>query len=240
MNLTIDNLDGNGSLDYSAALSADAPLKIERVLNQPSRCTGTLLLGGCFMPGADPGLTLPARRARIIVTSGSDTILFTGYIATEPEQVYSGFGIGGPVYRIAFTALSDEWLLDKQPAVLTASGFAVDGSTLLGALAERTAAGVLSTSTAIINPVGVFTPQAAAPFSATAAGIASASYGAYRAVNGALMLQPVGATTHAVNLDNPAAGEIVQPAALRAAMARELANDVTLTGETEPAAYVTE
>jgi len=37
--LTIDNLDGNGAIDYSATLCADAPPTIERVLNTPSRCT---------------------------------------------------------------------------------------------------------------------------------------------------------------------------------------------------------
>jgi len=46
MRLTIDNLDGTGPLDYSAALSADPPLKIDRVLNQLSRCTGALVLAG--------------------------------------------------------------------------------------------------------------------------------------------------------------------------------------------------
>ena len=31
MKVTIDNLDGAGAVDYSAALCADGPLKIERV-----------------------------------------------------------------------------------------------------------------------------------------------------------------------------------------------------------------
>ena len=240
MRITIDNLDGKGPLDYSAAVSADGPVKIERVLNQPSRCTGQLLFGGNFMPGANPNLPLPARRARVVVSADYGPVLFTGYIATEPEQVYAGFGIGGPVYRAAFTAFSDEWLLDKQAAVLTGDGFAVDGSTLLGALAERTVAGVLSTTATTTNPVGVFRPGEDASFSATAAGIASASYSAYHAISATLMLEPVGSTTHAIDLDNPAPGETVQPAALSIANARELANDVTVTGELEPAAYVTE
>jgi len=240
MRITIDNLDGNGPRDYSPALSADGPLKIERVLNQPSRCTGLLLFGGNFMPGADPGLPLPVRRARVVVSSQAGAVLFTGYIATEPEQVPVGMGIGGPVYRAEFTAFSDEWLLDKQPAVLTASGFAADGTTLLGALAERTAAGALSPPTGSTHPVGVFTPSPAAPFSTAAAGIASGAYAAYRAVGRALTLTPIGSATHTVDLDNPALGEAVQPASLRTANARELANDVTLSGELEPTAYVTE
>jgi len=240
MRITIDNLDGNGPRDYSPALSADGPLKIERVLNQPSRCTGLLLFGGNFMPAADPGLPLPARRARVVVSSQAGAVLFTGYIATEPEQVSVGMGIAGPVYRAEFTAFSDEWLLDKHPAVLTASGFAADGTRLLGALAERTAAGALSLPTGSTHSVGVFTPSPVAPFSTAAAGIASGAYAAYRAVGGALTLAPIGSATHTVDLDNPALGEAVQPASLRTANARELANDITLTGELEPAAYVTE
>ena len=65
MHITIDNLDGRGAIDYSAAILADTPLRIERVLNHPSRCTGSLLFGGNFMLGADPGLTLPLRHARV-------------------------------------------------------------------------------------------------------------------------------------------------------------------------------
>src|SRR4051812_32897885 len=121
MHITIDNLDGRGAVDYSAAISADTPLRIERVLNQPSRCTGSLLFGGNFMPGADPGLTLPLRHARVVVSSGSGAVLFPGSLATEPQQVPAGVGIGGPVYLAAFPAISDEWLLDRQATVLTAS-----------------------------------------------------------------------------------------------------------------------
>ena len=240
MHITIDNLDGRGAIDYSAAISGDVPFRIERVLNQPSRCTGSLLFGGNFMPGADPGLALPARHARVVVSSQAGAVPFTGYLATEPQQVPAGTGIGGPVYRAAFTAISDEWLLDKQATVLTASGFAADGATLLGALAQRTAAGTLSSPLGTTQPVGVFTPQPGVSFSTAAASIAAASYAGYRAVNGALALQPIGAATHTVDLDHPAPGEAIQPASLRTAMVRELANDVTLTGELEPAAYVTE
>jgi hypothetical protein len=33
MHITIDNLDGRGAIDYSAAISGDVPFRIERVLN---------------------------------------------------------------------------------------------------------------------------------------------------------------------------------------------------------------
>ena len=124
MKLTIDNLDGLGAIDYTAALCADVAMIIERVLNTPSRCSGALLVGPSSNPGGAPSLPIPARRGRIIVSSDTGVTLFTGYLATEPVSVYAGMGIAGPVFRAAFTAISDEWLLDKQTATLTGAGFA--------------------------------------------------------------------------------------------------------------------
>jgi hypothetical protein len=57
------------------------------VLNTPSRCTGTLDVGAPANPGALPALPVPARRARVVVSADSGTILFTGYLATEPVPV---------------------------------------------------------------------------------------------------------------------------------------------------------
>ena len=121
MILTIDNLDGNGAIDYNASLCADMPLTIERVLNMPSRCAGTLDVGSSANPGASSALLVPVRRGRVVVSSDSGAVLFTGYLATEPVPVYVGTGLAGPVYRVAFTAISDEWLLDKQSLTLTAA-----------------------------------------------------------------------------------------------------------------------
>ena len=95
MTLTIDNLDGNGPVDYSAALSADQPPKIARALNQPSICSGVLEVG--LLP-------VPARRGRVVVTAANGTVLFTGYLAIEPTGVYAGVCSTGPVYRYAFSA----------------------------------------------------------------------------------------------------------------------------------------
>jgi hypothetical protein len=248
MKLTIDNLDGAGALDYTAALCADAPLKpagaaltIDRVLNTPSRCTGTLLVGAVANPGAAPALPVPVRRARIVVASDSGTVLFTGYLATEPVSVYAGAGLAGPVYRVAFTAMSDEWLLDKQSLTLTADGFTVSAGSLLQTLTARTVAGLLTTSQVDSGkPIGVFTPEPAKPWSANAGAIAGSTYAAYRVLDGALVMQPVGTATHALNFDDGAADGTLQVAALKTSMVKELANDVTLSGATEPSAYVAE
>lgn len=249
MILTIDNLDGNGAVDYTANLcpheGTQKPLTLERSLNQPTRASGTLLLGGNpgdRFPGA-AALPVPARRGRVVLTAASGTILFTGYLATEAVPVYAGTGLAGSIYRYAFSALSDEWLLDKQSFTLTADGFSATAGTLLSTLTTRTAAGVLSTAgVAPGNPVGVFTPEPAQPWSSNAASLAASSYGAYRALAGVLTLAPVGTTTHTLDFDTGSAttGGTLQITALRTAQARELANDVTVSGQMEPSAYVTE
>ena len=39
---------------------------------------------------SDAALAVPARRGRMVVTAESGTVLFTGYMATEPEAMYAG------------------------------------------------------------------------------------------------------------------------------------------------------
>jgi hypothetical protein len=228
--MTIDNLDGTGAVDYSAALCADGPLKIARSLNAPSVCSGLLDVG-------DAGLGVPKRRGRIVVVAANGTVLFTGYIATEPEALYAGMGLKGAVYRYAFSAVSDEWLLDKQAVPMSGAGLAQSGGQLLTTLTNRVDAG-LFTTTGVMNglSVGVFEPMQTESWSANAGGLASATYAAYRVLDGAVSLQPAGTVTHTLSDGDGT----LQVAALKTASVKELANDVTVSGEMEPTAFVTE
>jgi hypothetical protein len=228
--MTIDNLDGTGAVDYSAALCTDGPLKIARSLNAPSVCSGLLDVG-------DAGLGVPKRRGRIVVAAANGTVLFTGYIATDPEALYAGMGLKGAVYRYAFSAVSDEWLLDKQAVPLSGPGLALSGGQLLTTLTNRVDAG-LFTTTGVMNglSVGVFEPAQTQSWSANAGGLASATYAAYRVLDGAVSLQPAGTVTHTLSDGDGT----LQVAALKTASVKELANDVTVSGEMEPTVYVTE
>ncbi|MFI4880863.1 MAG: hypothetical protein ACHQD6_10350, partial [Steroidobacterales bacterium] len=230
MKITIDNLDGAGAVDYSAALCADGPLKIERALNVPSRCNGLLDVSDAAVP-------VPARRGRVVVTSDAGTVLFTGYIATEPEAVYAGVGVEGPVYRYAFSVVSDEWLLDKQAIPPSGAGLAESGGQVLTTLTNRVDASLLTTA-GVTNgfSVGVFEPAQQQSWSANAGSVASATYAAYRVLNGALALAPAGTVTHALSDGDGS----LQIAALKTAALKELANDVTVSGAIEPTAYVSE
>ena len=230
MMMTIDNLDGAGAVDYSGALCADGALKIVRSLNAPSLCSGLLDV-------SDVGLEVPVRRGRVVVTAANGTVLFTGYLATEPEAVYAGVGLKGPVYRYAFSAVSDEWLLDKQTVPLSGAGLAQSGGQLLKTLTNRADAG-LFTTTGVMDglSVGVFEPTQTENWSANAGSVASATYAAYRVLGRAVSLQPAGTVTHTLSDGDGT----LQVAGLKTASVKELANDVTVSGEMEPAAYVTE
>ena len=230
MKITIDNLDGAGAIDYSASLCADGPLKIERVLNTPSRCSGMLDVNTL-------GLAVPVRRGRVTATNCAGVALFTGYIATEPELVYAGVGTNGPLYRAVFSAISDEWLLDKQAIPLSGAGLAQPVGQVITTLTNRVGAG-LFTTTGVTDgsPVGVFQPLQTEAWSVNAGNVAAATYAAYRVLAGAVTLQSAGTVTHALSDGDGT----LQIAALKTAAVRELANDVTLSGEMEPTAYVNE
>jgi hypothetical protein len=228
--MTIDNLDGAGAVDYSATLCTDGPLKIERALNAPSICSGMLDV-------SDASLAVPARRGRVVVTTASGAVLFTGYVATEPEAVYAGTGLKGPVYRYAVNAVSDEWLLDKQAIPLSGAGLAQSAGHLLTTLTNRVDGG-LFTTTGVMNglAVGVFQPSQTESWSGNAAVVANTTYAAYRVLDGAVSLQPAGTVTHALSDGDGT----LQVATLKTTQVKELANDVTVSGEEEPSAYVTE
>lgn len=230
MKLTIDNLNGAGAVDYTNALCADGPVKIERALNVPSRCSGLLDV-------SDAALPVPVRRGRIVITSDAGAVLFTGYLATDLEAVYAGIGIAGPVHLYAFSAVSDEWLLDKQNVPPSGAGLAQTSGGLLKTLTSRVDATLLTTTGVMDGEkVGVFVPIERETWSENAGTLAGAAYAAYRVVNGALTLTPAGTVTHTFSDGDGS----LQIDALKTTQVKELANDVTVSGEIEPAAYVSE
>lgn len=236
MRITIDNLDGLGAIDYTEAVAAEGPITVQRALNEPSRCTAEIVLGV-------EGLAVPVRRGRVTVTTVDAALLFTGYLATEPVRIYAGNASTGPVYRARVTAVSDEWLLDNLGSgagLRDAESLGLGGTALVAQLATRAqaagSAGVTVASSGTVLATGAFAARASSPFSANAANAASSAYAAYRALNGQILMQPVGNVTHAFSDANGT----LSVSELQTTAVRELANDVTLTGAEEPAAYIEE
>ena len=233
MRITIDNLDGAGARDYTSSVAPEGPITLQRTLNVPTRCSAELVVGV-------EGLPLPSRLGRVIVEAEDGTVLFTGYLATEPVRTYAGDASSGAVYRARLSAVSDEWLLDRAgsgAAQTAAASLSLDANQLLARMVARTQASSLDVSSDSGGLVsGVFTARADVPWSVNAGEAAGAAYAGYRALNGQIMLQPAGSVTHSFSdADGTLSG-----AELEVGAVRELANDVTLSGAEEPAAYINE
>ncbi|MGO8760249.1 MAG: hypothetical protein ACLQG3_19215 [Terracidiphilus sp.] len=220
-------------LDSTAALDAVRPITIERRLNEPSVCELWLSLP------ANGSLAAPTRFQTISVTGDDGTVYFTGYIAATPMPEYAGVGIEGPRYRTAIEAVSDEILLDQMlmPPSVNIAGENVGA--LLTALVTHIGSAALATQEISLNtPLGAFTSEPGANWSKTAGQAASMARAAYRALSGALGLSTVQTTVHPLNETDGSLN--LASLSLTSGAKRALANDVTVCGEDEPVAYVTE
>jgi len=219
--------------DYSAALDAARPLIIERKLNEPSICQLSISLP------ANGGLTAPARFQSIAIAGDDGTAYFTGYLAVSPIPEYAGMGLEGPRYRLALQAVSDEILLDQMLMPPSASMAEANAGTLLASLVAHTGATSLAAQTVSLNrAMGEFAPEPGANWSKSAGQAASMVRAGYRALNGAVTVSAVQSTVHPLNETDGSLtlGDL----AFTSSASRALANDVTVCGENEPWAFVTE
>ena len=227
MRVTIDNLDGLGPVDYSDQLMAEGPVTIERVLNKPSTCRWTMR----------DGLTSPARQGRVVVTSDGGTVLFTGYLTREPQAAYAGAGSSGTVYRMLLEATSDDWLLDKQGLRVGGESFAESGDALLRSLTSRVDGSRFTTAaTGLIAQTGSVQTDSAKSWSQNAGAIADAAGASYRVVSGEVSMAGLGSVSHTF----ATADDSLSESGLQLGTGRDLANDLTISGEMEAGTSVTE
>ena len=219
--------------DYTAALDAARPLTIERKLNEPSLCQLWLSLP------TNGSLVMPLRNQSMAVTGDDGTYYFTGYIAVSPLPEYAGYAMEGPRYRIAIQALSDELLLDQLLMPSSTGATAESVGALMTALVTHTGSSGLSTRGLTLDTaVSNFSPEKGAPWSKSAGLVASMARASYRAVNGALTASSVPGAVHPLNETDGSLN--LASLAFTASVKRALTNDVTVCGENEPVAYVTE
>jgi hypothetical protein len=219
--------------DYTAALDAERPLTIERKLNEPSVCQLWLSLP------ANGGLATPLRNQAITAAGDDGTVYFTGYLAMSPVPEYAGLGLEGPRYRIALDAVSDELLLNQAGALPAASIAGTTVAAAVTAMVTRTgltapSATGLSLSTAVTS----LRISAGATWSRAVGQIANEARSAYRALSNALMLSNIPATVHALNETDGSLS--LANLSLTGSGRRVMANDITVCGDHEPTAYVTE
>jgi hypothetical protein len=228
MKLTIDNLQGQGPQDYTAALDGTKLPRVERKLNQPAELQFSLLANS-------PGFVIPVTGARVTLGKANGSDVFTGYVTGSPQYEYLGWGEQGPVYRYNVVAQSDEVLLD-QKALPNRSPF-VDRSAgdALRQLAQDLLPGRFDTSAVQdVDTLATYSVNPQMSFSFHAAEIALAARGSFRTMNGALILAPVGAATYVLNESDAN----FSPEGLWLSSPNLLVNELTVIGQDEPKAYV--
>jgi hypothetical protein len=184
-------------------------------------------------------LATPTRNQYLAVTGDDGTAYFTGYIAVSPLPEYAGLAMEGPRYRIVIQAASDELLLDQVLMPPSTGATGETAGTLMTNLVTHSGSAVLSTQgLALSAAVSSFVPEPGASWSKSAGQVASQARAAYRAMNGVLAVSSVPGTVHTLNETDGSLN--LAALGFTASVKRALANDVTVCGEHEPVAYVTE
>lgn len=228
MKLTIDNLQGAGPADYTTSLDGTAAPQVERKINVPAQMK-------CSLLGNAAGFVVPIIGARVMLAKTNGNLVFTGYLTASPLLEYLGWGEQGAVYRYVLTALSDEVLLDQKALPNRAPYVSRSAGSGLRQLAQDLLPGGFDTSAVQnLDALAEYAVNPQKEFSYHAAEIAVAARGSYRAMNGALVLAPLGAATYAINESD----ENFSPMGLTLSSPNMLANDVTVIGLEEPQAYV--
>jgi hypothetical protein len=88
MKLLIDNLDGLGTLDYTAFVDSGKSPSVVRKLNSPAELKFGLVAG-------EGGLVAPVISARVTLTFSNGNDLFTGYVVDTPTYQYLGWADRG-------------------------------------------------------------------------------------------------------------------------------------------------
>src|ERR1700727_1335868 len=228
MKITIDNLQGQGPVDYTGTLDGTVVPRVERKINQPSKLT-------CSVVGNSSGFVVPVIGARVVLAKTNGSLVFTGYLISAPQFEYLGGGEQAPVYRYDLIAESDEFVLDQKALPNRAPFVQRSAGSALRQLAQDLLPGGFDTSAVqAVDTLATYEVNPQKAFSFHAAEVALAARGSYRAMNGALALAPVGTAQYAINESDPNFLE----AGLKLACPVALVNDVTVIGLDEPQDYV--
>jgi hypothetical protein len=228
MNLTIDNLQGAGPVDYTAALDGTIAPRVVRKMNAPAQMRCSLVANGT-------SFVTPVIGARVVLVKSDGSFLFTGYLTQAPQMEYVGWGEGAAVYRYDLVAESDEVLLDQKALPNRAPYVERTAGSALAQLAQDLLPTEFDTSAVeALDAIASYAVNPQNKFSYHAGEIALAARASYRAMNRALTLASVGAATYALNESDAN----FSPTGLKLASPNLLVNDATVIGLDEPQAYV--
>jgi hypothetical protein len=186
MILTIDNFDGAGARDYTPMVESGRAPKIARKLNQPSKAQLSLV-------SDDPQFVVPATGGRIKISRSDNHAYFTGYLISEPEFEYLGWGQSGPVHRYLVEAVGDEWVLDRKRVIQRPSFIARTVGAALIQITEDILPGAFDTTEVQdLESQPVFAISSQRSWSEIAGELALRSRGVYRAHDAKISLKALG------------------------------------------------
>lgn len=227
MKLSIDNLDGRGAQDYTAAVTPGKTASLVRKLNAPTELHVSLVAGEYF--------GVPGQGARVMLVRDDGSNLFTGYVATTPSPKYLGWAGAGPQYAYELSALSDAMLLDLKPTPPHAPFVARTAGDALEQLTQDALPGWLSVpGVAAGDTIPYFSVDPAKKWSAQAAEIAVLGRSSYQDNDGTLLFMPLGQKTYSLAESDPT----FSPNGLQIDGISRLVNDLTVLGELEPGTHV--
>jgi hypothetical protein len=228
MNLLIDNNDGLGQQDYTACVDVDHLPKIARRLNRAATMTAWLV-------AADPSFHPPVSGARVLLQRADGFRLFTGYLATAPEQQYLGYSQAGAAWRYTLQALDDSCLLDHNALpVRTPFAFRTAGDTVRTLADDVLPNGLDLSGVQDVSPVNQFLIVPQKTWTEHVQELATMTRASYRAHDDKLYFEEVGQQSFTISEQD----QHFVPEGLVLLQSDQLRNDVTIIGELEPLVYV--
>lgn len=228
MNLLIDNNDGLGPQDYTAKLDIDHLPKITRRLNQAATMAAWLV-------AADAGFHPPVSGARVVLQRADGSRLFTGYLATTPQQQYLGYSHTGAAWRYGLIAVDDSCLLDRNALpVRTPFAFRTAGDAVRTLANDVLLNGFDLSGVQDVSSVNQFAVVPQKTWTEHVQELATMTRASYRAHDGKLYFEEVGQQGFTINEQDPH----FVPEGLVLLESDQLRNDVTIIGGLEPLVYV--
>ncbi|MBZ5648321.1 MAG: hypothetical protein LAN37_13990 [Acidobacteriia bacterium] len=228
MKLLIDNLDGEGALDFAANIDVEKPPRILRRLNTSAEMDLAVVGDSC-------AFLVPVAGARVVLARRDGKALFTGYLEAAPDPEYLGWAESCPVFRYHLHAVGDDFLLDRKQLPARAPLVNRTAGATLKELANDLVAGEFDLSGVqdldLLTSVNGDAQQA---WSKHAAEIALRARGCYRVHDGRIVLEPAGSRSHMLSETSAS----FDPAGLKLRSTGVRLNDITVTGRMEPRCYV--
>ena len=243
--LEIDNGDNRGRVDYSRYVVS--PDRSSAVLRDRINLPG--LFDFSLVP-ADNEFVPPRRSAYVWLTGLADALppggpripgpLFTGYITHEPAIEFLGVLNGKAVHAYRYQATSEEYLLNVKRLGLLPPFLNQTAGQILRFLTGHLQPGRFDTANIADGALlPVFVAAADRSWSEIARELAERSGFHYQVLDGKIYFQPLGDQSAGVVVDQR--DRRFRPESLDVTpLGNPIQNDVTVFGEAEPQAYVTD